>query len=273
MSGRPVRLVVFDFDQTLSVYHVFKHLAGWGGGSSSFRVPAPHASSEAGQVLRVVELSEGEFREAGGFAPVAFGGVSRVKEVLDLLFGLRAAGAELLICTKGNVGVVRKCLKDLDMLQYFGEVYGNIGDNYGQLAYDKKVVKGRLAEDLQALLGAEHQAGWGSKDSLISKLMRSRRLSHGECVLVEDDPDEIRRADPVCRTVYVQEARGVTKDHAAVLLRMARGEEPEGRRGGGGAAGGRGGGGAAVQGRNDLHRPDAADSNGSGRGGMRCAVM
>lgn len=240
-SGRRsggVRLFVFDFDQTLSVVHVFKTLAGWAdgdnankGGSKNFRVPAPFATSEEGQVTRIEELSDAEFHEVGGFAQAAFGGELRVAKVRELLRGLKEeGGAELVICTKGLVGAVNKCLHDLDLLRYFGEVYGNVGDNYGMTPYDKRVSEaGILSAAGRQFLGNPEQAGWGTKDKLVKRLMKSRGLGHDQCVLVEDDPEEIRRAEPVCRTLLVKEAAGVTEEHLRELLRLASSGNGAGR--------------------------------------------
>ncbi|CAK0816096.1 unnamed protein product, partial [Prorocentrum cordatum] len=134
-------------------------------------VPAPHASSEEGQLCRIDELNRNEFQKAGGFACAAFGGASRVDEVGKMLRTLREREAELIICTKGLVGPVKKCLLDLDLLQHFSEVYGNIGSNYGLLAYDREASTAQTPA-LAELLGRPDQASWGTKDRLISLLMR-----------------------------------------------------------------------------------------------------
>lgn len=229
--GSGVKLVVFDFDQTLSVCHVFKSLAGWdssdplvasfvGGGKMPFHVPAPYARTEVGQIKRIEELSADEFAEEGGFARAAFGGMERVQEVNNLLQGLHAGGAELIVCTKGLVGAVRKCLLDLDLLRHFSEVYGNVGDSYGMTAYDRQLAEGPPPDSAERFLGKPHQANWGTKDQLISELMKKRGLKHNQCALVEDDPEEIRRAGSVCRTVLVREASGVTEKEIQILLQM-----------------------------------------------------
>lgn len=215
-AAGPLRLVVFDFDQTLTTFHVFKALAGW----SSGLVPAPHATTEEGQLCRIEELNRNEFSKSGGFARAAFGGASRVEEVRSMLNSLRTEGAELIVCTKGLVGAVKKCLQDLELLQYFSEVYGRVGSEYGALDYDRQRAAGSHAEH-GALLGRVDQASWGTKDKLISALMRERNLQFEECALVEDDPDEIQRARPFCRTLFVEAARGLTPQHNATLLRWA----------------------------------------------------
>merc|ERR1711957_1067923 len=71
------------------------------------------------------------------------------------------------------------------------------------------------------MLGSEDQGEWKSKADLIIELMQARKLRKEQCVLVEDDPNEIQRADPVCRTLLVAEAAGITQQHADSLLRMA----------------------------------------------------
>jgi len=232
--GGSVRLFVFDFDQTLTVFHVFKALAGWmdhdaasGGSSGSrFRVPAPYATSEIGQVHRIEELDASDFQGAGGFARAAFGGEERVEEVRGLLHGLRESNAELFVCTKGLVGPVRKCLGDLDLLKHFGEIYGNVGSlTYGMTAYDKKAAEAGPSAVARELLGSEAQSNWGTKSKLVTRLMRERDLRRSQCCLVEDDASEIRRAEPICRTLYVQGEAGVTPKHVAKLLSMA--SEPE----------------------------------------------
>ncbi|CAJ1354197.1 unnamed protein product [Effrenium voratum] len=95
MPNEAVRLFLFDFDQTLSVIHVFKSLAGW---PKQVSLPKPHASSEPGQVLRVEELSRDVFIQEGGFPAMAFGGPERVQQMANLLQSLQDAGAELVIC-------------------------------------------------------------------------------------------------------------------------------------------------------------------------------
>lgn len=225
-TGGGLKLVVFDFDQTLSVYHVFKALAGWRlNNRGAFVVPPPYATSEKGQLRRILELnSEGFAQEAGGFARAAFGSESRIEELRDCMRGLRESGSEVIVCTKGLVGVAKKCLVDVKLLTYIDEVYGNVGDSYGMQQYDRSTETDDLGP-ASAFLGRPEQANFGSKDSLIAQLMREKKLQHDQCVLVEDDEEEIRRAKPVCRTLFVEEAQGVTTHHMASLLSMARGQE------------------------------------------------
>lgn len=218
-----MRLVVFDFDQTLSRIHVFKTLAGWPGSAcGELGVPAPFASSEEGQMQRIMELNGAEFKKNGGFAQMAFGGRDRVEAIRKFLQNLSEEGTVLIICTKGLIGVVKKCLHDLDLLRYFQEVYGNRGTTYEMTAYDRQVAEDRRrSAEFRQFVGRPDQVGWGTKDQLISKLMRCSGLHFEQCAFVEDDPEEIRRAKDVCRTLYIKEANGMTPEHCTALLRMA----------------------------------------------------
>lgn len=134
-----------------------------------------------------------------------------------LLEELREKEVELVICTKGLVGTVRKCLEEVELNAYFAEVYGNIGDRYGETEYDLMVNKSD--PEIVRFLGAVSSAGWRSKSSLIALLMEQRGLKHSEACLVEDDEDEIWKADPVCRTIFVADRAGMTAEHFETLRR------------------------------------------------------
>lgn len=222
---------MFDFDQTLSVIHVFKTLAGWTSSSHGMDrplVPKPFATSERGQVCRIGELNNLEAFESMGFACAAFGGAHRVREVHELLEHLHGLGVEMMVCTKGLVGAVRRCLSDLGMLEFFSRVYGNTGSGYGETEYDREIARTELDEEERSYLGGASASSWGSKDRLIAKLMAQRSLGRHQAVLVEDDPEEIRRAKGTCRTLWVRAAAGMTAEHFAELRDMAGGvgEQP-----------------------------------------------
>lgn len=218
-----VRLIVFDFDQTLSVFHVFKTLAGWSK-DAHFQVPKPFAMTERGQVRRIGELSQQEpFRRDGGFAMVAFGGEARLEVIRELLERLRAQGVTLVICTKGLAGAVRKCLSDVGLLGFFSEVYGNVGNNYGETPYDQELARVKLSSREAQFISTPERSSWKSKDKLIVRLANQAGLSREQAVLVEDDAEEIRRAGSVCRTLWVREAAGMTNRHCSALLQLAEG--------------------------------------------------
>ena len=150
---RAVKLFIFDFDQTLSVIHVFKQLAGWEHSRAQF-VAAPYAISERGQVDKVRDLAENhghfayvpadEFRKAqlvsaaaekdGGagvlWSTAALGGAKRIEKLRECFEGLRNANAALCICTKGYVDTVREVLSQNDLEKYFFRFYGRNDAEY-----------------------------------------------------------------------------------------------------------------------------------------------
>merc|ERR1712232_1245544 len=131
--------------------------------------------------------------------------------------GLRV---DMLICTKGLVGVVRKLLQDLRLLHFFEDVFGNIGSGYGETEspYDQ----GTEPPQSHGLLGELAQAQWNTKKSLIHSLLKRRQLLKEECCLVEDDPDEISDAQDTCRTVFVEAQKGMVPAHFEALQSMIR---------------------------------------------------
>ena len=135
-EDQPSRIVFFDFDFTLTVIHVFKSLAGWVDAQvcmlpmRGMIVPEPHALSERGQLRRLSELGPAWIEQA-------FGGFSRVTAIRKLLDGLTQSGCRIILVTRGYVGVARKCLKEVGLLEPFEALYGNIGVAYGtRTAYD-----------------------------------------------------------------------------------------------------------------------------------------
>jgi hypothetical protein len=133
-----IRLIIFDFDNTLSVYHVFKGLVGWrdqggtpGGytkGTRVMKIWGDPAQTELGQMMRVAEYDKVNGRQPGDFAKIAFGGEVRVRQLKETLEYLKIQRrVHLVIVTKGLVGVVRELLSDLGMLELFTDVYGNVG--------------------------------------------------------------------------------------------------------------------------------------------------
>lgn len=217
-----MKLVVFDFDQTLTVYHVFKSLAGWDR-TCALGVPAPYATTEQGQVRRILELNKSAEFSRDGFATKAFGGESRVAEVRRQLASLQEANIELIVCTKGLIGTTRRILMDLNMIQFFGSVYGNAGETYGSAPYDQDTRchdPRKLEPEIAEVLGPSQHADWTTKKKLIERLMREKGLQRKEVVLVEDDPEEIRQASTVCQTLYVTEQAGMGAKEFENLRRL-----------------------------------------------------
>eukprot|EP00811_Abedinium_folium_P036044 NODE_8790_length_1469_cov_8.434426.p1 GENE.NODE_8790_length_1469_cov_8.434426~~NODE_8790_length_1469_cov_8.434426.p1 ORF type:complete len:274 (+),score=62.61 NODE_8790_length_1469_cov_8.434426:223-1044(+) len=222
----PVRLAVFDFDQTLTVFHVFGALAGWDQlqvDASAPRLQPPHALTEQGQLARVRELDlQKPFREGGGFATAAFGGHARVAELRRALVELHAAGLELVVCTKGFVGPVQHCLGSVGLGGCFSMVYGRV-DGYGMTEYDRRILLRDAAEPRSPLLGSSEAADWRSKASLIQRIRAKRGLARHEACLIEDDIREVFDATRHggFRALHVEARRGLEATHLQELRKMA----------------------------------------------------
>jgi len=213
-----LRLVVFDFDQTLSVVHVYNSIAG---GREVWQLPAPHACSEAGQLARIVSLDRHpQLQQQGGFAVAAFGGAERVQRLLQMLEQLRQAGVECVICSRGLVGPIQKLLDQLGLLRYFSEVYGNIGDTYGQMSYDTQVRRSNLGDDVK-YLGTRQQSEWSSKRDVMERLILSRGIRPDEAIFVDDQSHEIKAMHGACKTLQVYPPCGIEQPHINELLRHA----------------------------------------------------
>eukprot|EP00929_Paragymnodinium_shiwhaense_P031860 TRINITY_DN17763_c0_g1_i2.p1 TRINITY_DN17763_c0_g1~~TRINITY_DN17763_c0_g1_i2.p1 ORF type:complete len:331 (+),score=47.99 TRINITY_DN17763_c0_g1_i2:88-1080(+) len=216
--GGGIKLVVFDFDQTLAVVHVFKLLAGLDDDGPLPIPPGPGCLSELGQMRRLQELNRIEaFQKRGGFAEVAFGGKERVEALHQFLGGLRKRGVNLVVCTKGLVGVARMCLSDLGLLEHFAVVYGRAGDSYGFTACDRALTQTKPSPREARLLGLPEHADWDSKANCISRIRARMDLEWKRVCLVDDDPDEIKRARHVCKTLWVKDAEGITYEHCQLL--------------------------------------------------------
>mmetsp|Transcript_66605 Transcript_66605/g.139046 ORF Transcript_66605/g.139046 Transcript_66605/m.139046 type:complete len:418 (+) Transcript_66605:68-1321(+) len=225
MARGGVRLIVFDFDQTLSVVHVFKSLAGWSEKGCPqhgiLKVPRPFASSELGQARRIDELNKSDTYGRAGFSRTVFGGDRRINDLEHFFKALKGHGVELMICTKGLVGAVKKILTDLGLLEFFSEVYGNVGSEaYGSTAYDKASAKTQPSAQEQSFLGSNMQGAWRTKADLIARLLSQRKMQPHHGLLVEDDPEEVRKASNTCRTFLVREAEGLQPEELAQILRM-----------------------------------------------------
>lgn len=203
-----LRLIVFDFDQTLVTSHIFHSLVKLG------------ASSEIGQMCRIQQVDART--ETRSFSLRAIGGDARLEQVRQLLEDLRTVGVELVICTKGLVGTVSLILSELGLLSYFAEVYGNIGEMYGSTAFDEWATKKGLAPSHMALLGRSDQAAWSSKDVLVQRLLDEKDLLGTDVLFVDDDPAEIERVQEVSRTLWVEQAQGLTVEQFRQIREWSR---------------------------------------------------
>lgn len=187
-------IVFFDFDFTLTVVHVFKSLAGWVDAQvcmlamRGLVVSEPHALTERGQLRRLSELGPAWIEQA-------FGGFSRVTAIRKLLDGLVSSGCRIILVTRGFVGVARKCLQEVGLLDPFEALYGNIGVAYGtRTAYDAETelnwsCKHEEIDRLWSLLGKWKEGEWDSKTEIVHRYQHQHALTreqakmnkHGTC--------------------------------------------------------------------------------------------
>ena len=122
----PLRLVVFDFDGTLSTSHIWNAFTGFG--PSATPIPPPHSTTERGQIKRLSEIdATPQYGGPCGFSLQVFGGQERLQQLRELLEGLRNANIECMVCSRSLVGPLRKLLGQSQLLDFFSVVMGNIG--------------------------------------------------------------------------------------------------------------------------------------------------
>mmetsp|Transcript_40949 Transcript_40949/g.67812 ORF Transcript_40949/g.67812 Transcript_40949/m.67812 type:complete len:527 (-) Transcript_40949:44-1624(-) len=219
----PLRLVIFDFDLTLSTIHLFHALAG------TARVPLqapPYAKTEWGQLARLLELDDSpQYQGQGGFSVAVLGGLERVATLQALLADLRAAGVEAIVCTRGFIGPVRKCLEFAGLLHFFSQVYGNIGDLNGTTDYDVSIpisILGADAHHLGAVERSMEEAG-RSKQKVVSRCLQERGLGPTDAVFVDDTWEEISNMQGTCLTIQVQPPHGIGQREITLLRGLLAG--------------------------------------------------
>jgi len=210
----PLKLVVFDFDCTLSVWHVFHMLSGIRPTSA---VPPPYARTEFGQLSRLAELDT-KFGP-GMFATLAFGGPLRVARLKSVLTSLRDGGVECIVVSRGMVGTNQKLLDQLGLLQFFGEVFGNIGCSMGTSDYDASIHS--TGSDAKYLGNPEAEIGKVLKSELIASCIRKRGLTSDQVMFLDDDLEELASAQGLCKVVHVPGRSGVGEaEFKAILSRL-----------------------------------------------------
>lgn len=184
-----VRLIIFEFDQTLSTMHLFGALVA---SVPSPMVPEPFASTALGQINRIQELDSIAHcpTTVSFLVETVFGGIHRIKELKAFLCALRSSGIELVVCPRGMVGAVRHCLKKLGIPDLFAEVYGRSDSYYGSTPYDELVSLEPLTSEYAALLGVQDQTSytWNSRKDLIKRLKHEKNLTHQQVLFINNDP-------------------------------------------------------------------------------------
>lgn len=222
--GRPRLLIMFDFDQTITVFHVFKTLAGW---QDAPGMAGRGASTELGQLRLIAELDREEaYASQGGFSKAALGGGDRLERLRWCFLELRKLGCTLVIATKGLVGPTRRVLRDTRLLEFFDEVYGRTDEAYEECCTDYDHTVGSAPpptqEEMQ-LLSKTVNVDWDTKVSLLARLQAREHAGPDETFLVEDDEQEIHNCSSIAKTLFVSEARGMPDDHLVKLMSAARG--------------------------------------------------
>ena len=128
---------------------------------------------------------------------------------------LKASGVRLSIITKGNVGACRYVLEHEGLLQHFEQVFGMLGQFYGESDFD------RANSEPSSLEGSSDCELRESKANLIRSLMSRESLAVEEACLVEDDAQEIASVQGICRSVFVAERRGMTESEMNELRSLA----------------------------------------------------
>ena len=128
---------------------------------------------------------------------------------------LKASGVRLSIITKGNVGACRYVLEHEGLLQHFEQVFGMLGQFYGESDFD------RDNSEPSSLEGSSDCELRESKANLIRSLMSRESLAVEEACLVEDDAQEIASVQGICRSVFVAERRGMTESEMNELRSLA----------------------------------------------------
>lgn len=206
------RLACFDFDQTLSVIHVFAWL--------TTGKLTPKAVTERGHVKALNQLDAetgwdlqptpcGPVVRAGSspFSVAALGGPDRVATLAELLKELENAGVDVVIITKGYVGAVRALLEAANLLRHFRHVYGSVATRFApweDTPFDQEAPPSRHE-------GSEADT-FESKASLVMQLARERGLTPDEVLFVDDDRRVVRSVEEAgaAVTICVGERQGLT---------------------------------------------------------------
>eukprot|EP00405_Crypthecodinium_cohnii_P050697 CAMPEP_0206603958 /NCGR_PEP_ID=MMETSP0325_2-20121206/48949_1 /ASSEMBLY_ACC=CAM_ASM_000347 /TAXON_ID=2866 /ORGANISM="Crypthecodinium cohnii, Strain Seligo" /LENGTH=456 /DNA_ID=CAMNT_0054118049 /DNA_START=62 /DNA_END=1430 /DNA_ORIENTATION=- len=206
------KLVVFDFDHTLSAYHVYYALAG--GNSGGLLVPPPYGITERGQLARLIQLEKSP-EYSDGFCMAAMGGPTRVHNLRVLLTEMRYSRIECIICSRGLVGVIRYILLKTGLLRYFTEIHANntrMPDVDGT-PFDRLVDSMAFDTMEEACLAKYPETLWRSKADLIKLLMASRGLTHNEVIFIDDTQSEIESVRGVCVSIEIMHKTGITHVH------------------------------------------------------------
>jgi len=171
-SDEPIKAVVFDFDQTISVIHFFSDLRGY----------TPDM-----QLRCLNEWSKEKVL-------YGFGGEERLQLLVSLLKDLRAAKVEIYILSFGYKEVITEALERVNLLMYF----------------DKNLIWGAAeVKRFRSDTGIPSQTKQRMIQKLIRE---KHNYSPGEVLFVDDDYRNLEQSNKtVCKTIHVSERQGMTK--------------------------------------------------------------
>jgi len=170
--GDPLRAVVFDFDQTLSVIHYYSELRG-------------HDNET--QLKSLKTWSDDAVVQG-------FGGKERVQLLENLFKDLKEASVEIYILSFGHKEVIIQALKRVNLARYFDKnlIWGDAEvDKFCSDTGDACKPKLRM---IQKLIRDKH------------------KYSAGEVLFVDDDDKNLDQSKKtVCKTIHVSERKGMKK--------------------------------------------------------------
>jgi hypothetical protein len=208
-----LKLVVFDFDCTLTTFHVFASLAGCAinQGNLKLEVQPPYARSERGQMTRLHALDADATWGPGGFAIKAFGGPSRLAQLHRLFTELHSHNVECVISSYGMEGSIRQCLKQVNLSQYFSDVVANTGSSMGSTEYDFSLM-------YSADMPRSQRSQPFNKIEHLRTAMVDKQLNAYQVAFIDDDSSTVGSVQSICRTIHVASGIGI-QDREVQLLR------------------------------------------------------
>jgi phosphoglycolate phosphatase-like HAD superfamily hydrolase len=210
-----LKLAVFDFDSTLTSFHVFASLAGCATSPNNQKLEVfpPYARSERGQISRLRALDADAHWGPGEFALQAFGGPSRVAQLHHMLKELHNRNVECVVLSNGMLGVIRDCLRRVNLSPYFSDVVANTGFSLGSTDYDYSLPFSADAPEngeYRVINKIEHLRAW----------MRDKRLNAHQVVCIDDESHTVGSMQSVCRTIHVASDIGIQEREIQLVSSM-----------------------------------------------------
>jgi len=191
---------VFDFDQTISIVHMFHILFGQGCPSEPLQVAAIQDPSKVSTTDDPV-----------AFCEALLGGSARVERLRHVLETLHKSNVELMICTFGHCDAVRELFVTLKMDHLFTRIFGN---GVFKKNTDKNVNGERE-------FCKKYPLPPTSKMGVMAALRQELELSYDQTLFIDDDKNNILMCQGVCRTMYIPKREGLTEEMLQALEDLA----------------------------------------------------